>query len=209
MGHSRASKEQTHARLVAAAAARFKEHGVDGISLADLMKELKLTHGGFYKHFASRDELVTEALDLALSQSAQTVRERLFGGEQPDLSRFVDFYLADAHREGRAEGCAVAALAGDAARKSAAVQAQFREHIAGNVDSLVKALPPVGSSEERRASALLVLSALYGALTMARAVGDSALSREILRTARKRIPALAGGGNTPRSGPKKKARAPH
>jgi TetR/AcrR family transcriptional repressor of nem operon len=208
MGHSRASKEQTHARLVAAAAARFKEHGVDGISLADLMKELKLTHGGFYKHFASRDELVTEALDLALSQSAQSVRERLFGGGQPDLSRFVDFYLADAHREGRAEGCAVAALAGDASRKSAAVQAQFREHIAGNVDSLVKALAPVGSAEERRASALLILSALYGALTMARAVGDSALSREILRTVRKRIPALAGGEHKPRSRAKKKARAP-
>jgi TetR/AcrR family transcriptional regulator, transcriptional repressor for nem operon len=208
MGHSRASKEQTHARLVAAAAARFKEHGVDGISLADLMKELKLTHGGFYKHFASRDELVTEALDLALSQSAQSVRERLFGGGQPDLSRFVDFYLADAHREGRAEGCAVAALAGDASRKSAAVQAQFREHIAGNVDSLVKALAPVGSAEGRRASALLILSALYGALTMARAVGDSALSREILRTVRKRIPALAGGEHKPRSRAKKKARAP-
>jgi TetR/AcrR family transcriptional repressor of nem operon len=202
MGHSKASKEQTHARLVAAAAARFKERGVDGISLADLMKDLKLTHGGFYKHFDSRDELVTEALDLALKQSGASVRERLFGGDKPDLLRFVDFYLAESHREGRADGCAVAALAGDAPRKSAAVQAQFRAHIESNLDSLVEALAPGGSTEERRASALMVLSALYGALMMARAVGDSSLSREILRTARKRIPALGGV----RSLPKKKTR---
>ena len=62
MGHSKASKANTRARLVQAAAARFKERGVDGISLSDLMKDLKLTHGGFYRHFDSRDELVTEAL---------------------------------------------------------------------------------------------------------------------------------------------------
>ena len=78
MGHSQASKADTHARLVAAAAARFKERGIDGISLADLMKDLKLTHGGFYKHFNSRDELVTEALQLALAQSGRAMRERLF-----------------------------------------------------------------------------------------------------------------------------------
>jgi TetR/AcrR family transcriptional regulator, transcriptional repressor for nem operon len=145
---------------------------------------------------------LTEALDLALKQSGASVRERLFGGDKPDLVRFVDFYLAEAHREGRADGCAVAALAGDASRKSAAVQAQFRAHIESNLDSLVEALAPGGSTEERRASALMVLSALYGALMMARAVGDSSLSREILRTARKRIPALAGV----RSLPKKKTR---
>ncbi|HEY1314987.1 MAG TPA: TetR/AcrR family transcriptional regulator [Steroidobacteraceae bacterium] len=205
MGHSKASKEQTHARLVAAAAARFKERGVDGISLADLMKDLKLTHGGFYKHFDSRDELVTEALDLALKQSGASVRERLFGGDEPDLSRFVDFYLAEAHRDGRADGCAVAALAGDAPRKGAAVHAQFRAHIESNLANLVEALAPGGSPAERRASALMVLSALYGALMMARAVGDSPLSREILRTARKRIPALGGV----RSLPEKKTRNPH
>src|SRR3979490_263613 len=81
MGHSKASKGMTHARLVAAAAARFKERGVDGISLSDLMKDLKLTHGGFYRHFDSRDELVAEALDLGLKQCGRTLRDRLFAGE--------------------------------------------------------------------------------------------------------------------------------
>jgi TetR/AcrR family transcriptional regulator, transcriptional repressor for nem operon len=187
MGHSKASKANTLTRLVAAAAARFKERGVDGISLADLMKDLKLTHGGFYKHFGSREELVTEALDLALAESGQSVRERLFDGDRPDLAGFVDFYLSEAHRDGRDTGCAVAALAGDAQRKGAAVQAQFREHIKGNIESLSEVLGAGTSTDETRARALLVLSALYGALIMARAVGDSPLSREVLRTVRKQV----------------------
>ena len=77
MGYSKASKANTHARLVEAAAARFKERGIDGISLADLMKELKLTHGGFYRHFDSRDELVAEALALALAHAQGNRRSGL------------------------------------------------------------------------------------------------------------------------------------
>ena len=162
MGYSKASKANTHARLVEAAARRFKERGVDGISLADLMQDLKLTHGGFYKHFGSRDELVTEALELAMKQIGLV----------------------------RADGCAVAALAGDAPRKSAGVQAQFREHIDGNLKALSELLKP-GSPQEARGSAILVLCSLYGALMTARAVGDSPLSREILRTVRQRVLTLA------------------
>jgi TetR/AcrR family transcriptional regulator, transcriptional repressor for nem operon len=199
MGHSKASKAITHARLVAAAAARFKERGVDGISLSDLMKDLKLTHGGFYRHFDSRDDLVAEALDLALAQSGQAMREHLFVGDKPDISGFIDFYLGEAHRDGRATGCAVAALAGDAPRKSADVQAQFREHIELNLKMLSEALAAGGSPDASRATALLVLSTLYGALTMARAVGDSPLSREALRTVRKGVLNL--------SAPAKKRRA--
>jgi TetR/AcrR family transcriptional regulator, transcriptional repressor for nem operon len=203
MGHSKVSKANTHARLVESAAARFKERGVDGISLADLMKDLELTHGGFYKHFASRDELVTEALELALAQSGQAMRDRLFDGDNPDIAGFVDFYLDESHRDGRAAGCAVAALAGDAPRKSADVQAQFRKQIERNLETLSEALGP-GLPEESRATALLILSALYGALTMARAVGDSPLSREVLRTVRKRILNLSGPAKKPRTRAKAK-----
>ena len=205
MGHSKASKANTHARLVEAAAARFKELGIDGISLADLMKDLKLTHGGFYKHFGSRDELVTEALALALTETGQAMRERLFPEGKPDVEAFVDFYLDEAHRDERAAGCAVAALAGDAARRSTDVREQFRESIEGNLDTLTEALAPrAGTSggsaasagaraspAEPRGAALLVLSALYGALIMARAVGDSPLSSEILSTVRQRILGLS------------------
>ena len=207
MGHSKASKAETHTRLVAAAAARFKERGIDGISLADLMKDLKLTHGGFYKHFNSRDELVTEALQLALAQSGRAMRERLFDQAKPDVPGFVDFYLDESHRSGRAAGCAVAALAGDAPRKSADVQAQFRAQIDSNLEALTVALETGGAglaSAEARATALLVLSALYGALMMARAVGDSPLSREVLQSVRKQLSKLTAPG----PGSAKKTRLP-
>ncbi len=187
MGHSKASKANTHARLVATADARFKERGVDGISLADLMKELQLTHGGFYKHFESRDELVTEALELALAQSEQAMRQRLGQEDAADLAGFVDFYLGEAHRDSRADGCAVAALAGDAARKGTRVQEQFRGQIERNLKLLSKVLETSKGHDDGRARALLLLSELYGALTMARAVGESPLSREILKTVRERI----------------------
>jgi len=187
MGHSKASKANTHARLVEAAAARFKERGVDGISLADLMKDLDLTHGGFYKHFASRDELVKEALELALAESGHAMRERLMRGEEADLAGFVDFYLGEAHRDSRADGCAVAALAGDAARKGTDVQAQFREQIERNLELLSEVIEAGSETDDARGRAVVVLSELYGALTMARAVGDSPLSREILETVRERI----------------------
>ena len=196
----------THARLVAAAAARFKERGVDGISLADLMKDLKLTHGGFYRHFDSRDELVAEALDLALAQSGQSMREHLFDRDQPDFAGFVDFYLDEAHRDARATGCAVAALAGDAPRKSAEVQAQFRRQIETNLATLSEVLRRGGSAAEARAKALLVLSALYGALMMARAVGDSPLSREVLQTVRQRVLRLDDGAKQSRARPKARKR---
>jgi TetR/AcrR family transcriptional repressor of nem operon len=199
MGHSKASKANTHARLVEAAAARFKERGVDGISLSDLMKDLKLTHGGFYKHFESRDELVSEALALALAQSGQVLREHVFHGDKPDVAGFVDTYLDEAHRDGRAGGCAVAALAGDAPRKSADVQAQFRRQIESNLGILGEALRQEGSTGDSRATAILVLSTLYGALIMARAVGDSLLSSEVLRTVRKRLLTLSGPAKKPRA----------
>jgi TetR/AcrR family transcriptional repressor of nem operon len=190
MGYSKANKANTHARLVQTAASRFKERGVDGISLADLMKDLKLTHGGFYKHFASRDALVTEALALALKQSGEAMRAHGLGQDKPDLAGFLDFYLGETHRDGRADGCAVAALAGDAPRKSADVRAQFREHVDGNLQAISQVLR-AGSSQAARETAIVVLCALYGALMTARAVGDSPLSREILRTVRKRVLTLA------------------
>jgi TetR/AcrR family transcriptional regulator, transcriptional repressor for nem operon len=185
MGHSKASKAATHERIVKAAAERFKERGVDGIGLAELMKELDLTHGGFYKHFASREQLVAEALQLALTDSGRSMRERLTEGGKSNVVGFVNFYLGEAHRAARANGCVVAALAGDAARESPEIQAQFREQIDQNLDVLSAALEP--KSQDARAEAIFVLSALYGALTMARAVGDSPLAREVLRTVRKRL----------------------
>ena len=110
----------------------------------------------------------------ASSWSGETIGERRPDGQCRTVAGFVDFYLDEAHRDARSNGCTVAALAGDAARKSPDVQTQFRRQIESNLEILGEALNRSGAPEPRE-TALLLLSTLYGALMMARAVGDVAL----------------------------------
>src|ERR1700681_217909 len=98
MGHSKADKDESHDRIVQVAAARFRETGVDGVGVADLMKEAGLTHGGFYRHFASRDELVAEAIEQALRDGGVAV-DALAKLEHAPLATLVDAYLSAVHRD--------------------------------------------------------------------------------------------------------------
>lgn len=191
MGHSQADKAQTHQRLVKTAAGQFRDRGIEGISLADLMKQLGLTHGGFYKHFGSRDELVGEAVEHALAEGDETMRGLLFKDGKPDLSRFVRTYLSAAHRDSRATGCTISALSADVARKGEDLHALFRDQIERNIGTLSQALEGVPAGQ-RRDQALLLLSALYGALMIARSIGDSRLSQEVLRTVGDKVLSLGG-----------------
>src|SRR5260370_24954171 len=121
MGHSKAAKEKSPRRIVKPAAARFRERGLDGIGLADLMKEADLTHGGFYGHFDSREELVAEAIECALRDGGEAVAS-VAGGNHPPaatLRLLVDAYLSVAHPDGFATSCAVTTIADALARRHA------------------------------------------------------------------------------------------
>ena len=148
-----------------------------------------------YRHFAARLNSSPRPRNCNGGERGQSAQACIgcHGDHLRDIAAFVDFYLDEAHRDGTLADvpAAVAALAGDAPRKNAGVQAQFRKHIEGNLEVLSKALPPGASPAEARAAAILVLSALYGALIMARAVGDSPLSREVLRTVRRQVGAMS------------------
>src|SRR5580658_3803342 len=107
VGHSKAAKSSSHDRILDVAARRFRERGFDGVGLAELMAEAGLTHGGFYKHFASRDALVAEATARAFESV-----DRKFATQPPDAARarlaaFLDAYLAPAHRDDPGDGCAI------------------------------------------------------------------------------------------------------
>ncbi|WP_029921775.1 TetR/AcrR family transcriptional regulator [Nevskia soli] len=191
MGHSQADKAQTHQRLVRTAAGQFRDRGIEGISLAELMKLLGLTHGGFYKHFSSRDELVGEAIGYALAEGDAAMHGWLFKDGKADLPNFIHTYLSEAHRDSRANGCTVSALSADVARKGEDLQGLFRDQIERNIGMLVAAMEGVPAGE-RRGQAMLLLSALYGALMLARSTGDSRLSQEFLRTVGDKLVALGG-----------------
>lgn len=176
MRQSREEKARTHDRIVEIASARIREQGVDAPGVAEIMQAAGLTHGGFYKHFDSRDELITEAADRAFASSERAVEELLDGAADP-LAVFVDWYVSAEHRDDPAAGCPVVALGGDVGRGAHAVRDAYRGQVERYLATLERLLGD-------RAQATVALSALVGSLTLARAVGDEPLSDEILRDVR-------------------------
>ncbi len=181
MGHSRANKREHHDQIVGVAASRFREDGVDRVGVAELMHDAGLTHGGFYRHFASRDELVAEAVERALHDGGQAMAAVAESPQDP-LAAVIDAYLSTSHRDNLGTSCAVTTLASDVARSSPRARAAYTRQVGIYIDMLVGLLPPE-SDVPRRASAIAALSTLVGAVSMARAVDDEVLSREILAAA--------------------------
>ncbi len=190
MGHSRADKAESHHRIVRMAAARFRETGVDGVGVADLMKDAGLTHGGFYRHFASRDELVAEAIECALHEGAQAV-DAVANIKRSPLAALVDGYLSTAHRDDLATSCAVTTLAGDVARSNDRARSAYTRQVCTYLALLTKLIAG-DKQRSRRTKAIAALSTLVGAVSMARAVNDEKLSREILKSAADELKARLG-----------------
>jgi TetR/AcrR family transcriptional regulator, transcriptional repressor for nem operon len=190
MGHSQAEKARTHERIVAAASRQFREKGLDGIGLADLMKGAGVTVGGFYKHFPSRDALVGEAVADAFGPWEVRVREAEASGQKISFIELLAEYLEPAHRDRRGEGCVFAALAADLARSDDATRAAATEQIDRTLNLLARLL---GDAEDKRPAAILAYSAMIGAISLARIATDAALSDEILGSTQAALVQLAGG----------------
>jgi TetR/AcrR family transcriptional repressor of nem operon len=190
MGHSQADKAESHDRIVRVAAARLRESGIAGIGVADLMKEAGLTHGGFYRHFASSDALVAEAIERALHEGGQAVAA-VANIEECPFAAVVDAYLSPAHRDDLATSCAVTTLAADVARCDDAVRAAYAKQVGAYLD-LLGGLVAGDTPGSRRTHAIAALSTLVGAVSIARAVNDEALSREILGSAAEELKARLG-----------------
>jgi TetR/AcrR family transcriptional repressor of nem operon len=185
MGHSQKDKEKNHAQIVEIAAQKMRESGTEGPGVAEIMKAAGLTHGGFYKHFDSRDDLVAEAVEAAVAQSREGVAEVVEGADDP-LTALVDWYLSPAHRDQPGSGCAVVALGADAARADKRVRATYTgqvERYVAQMEELLASDGDGGDPEVRR-RAIAAVSEMVGAVLIARAVGDEALSEEILAAAR-------------------------
>ncbi len=191
MGTSQAAKAASHDRILDIAAARIRRDGIDSLTVAELMKEAGLTHGGFYRHFDSREHLVAEAAQRALSHGgAWTIAAARLGGQR-GYTALVDGYLSARHRDHPEYGCAVACNAADVARAGGSARAsytrQVKECLAVLADLIDNPDRHVGERE-----AVLTLSVLVGAISMARAVDDPDLSQQILTNAaaalKERIP---------------------
>jgi TetR/AcrR family transcriptional regulator, transcriptional repressor for nem operon len=183
MGHSQKDKEKNHAQIVEIAAQKMRESGTEGPGVAEIMQAAGLTHGGFYKHFDSRDDLVAEAVEAAVAQGREGIGEVIEGADDP-LAAFVDWYLSPAHRDEPGTGCAVVALGADAARADERVRATYT----GQVERYVAQMEDLlGGGEDARRRAIAAVSAMVGAMLISRAVDDEALSEEILAAVRESV----------------------
>ena len=179
-----AGSGQTRQRILKAAAAKFRQNGIGGTGLSDLMGAAGLTHGGFYRHFDSKDQIVAEACAAA----TESAIARFFSDKSPQsgLKARVAKYLSPAHRDDPAAGCPLAALGSEIARcdektRAAATQA-FLELVNIIAAESGKTRPDVA-----RRRALVAAATMIGAVTMSRIVTDPELSASILREAEKQL----------------------
>jgi TetR/AcrR family transcriptional regulator, transcriptional repressor for nem operon len=178
VGSSQADKTASHERIVKTASRRMRRDGINSVSVAELMNEAGLTHGGFYRHFDSREHLVAEAIDTALAQGSERIQAAAKLGGPEGLAAIIDGYLSRLHRDKPETGCAVAALPTDIARTNARVRTAYARQVRSYVELLAELTPGRDSDE-----AHLILAALVGALVLARAVGDRGISDQILDSA--------------------------
>lgn len=166
-------------RILDVAAQLFRERGFDGIGVADLMKEAGLTHGGFYGHFSSKEELIAEASARAATNTLALLSEQAERAGNDPLAAFASGYLSSRHRDNPGTGCLLAALGPDVSRQGHAVRRTVTDYVRSAVD-LLATLVPGKSKAARRQKAIGTYATLVGAMIMARAVDDRALSQEIL-----------------------------
>jgi TetR/AcrR family transcriptional regulator, transcriptional repressor for nem operon len=171
-----AAKEATHERIVSVAARAIRRTGYEGTGVADIMKEAGLTHGAFYAHFASREAMLAEAAGRACAEAAAAAAEVVARTPADQvLASMLGAYLSKEHVERAEVGCPLAALGCETSRQVPEVRRVTTRHIKEMIDLLARQLPDWGQpgAHER---ALVTLSTMVGALLLARAVDEPALS---------------------------------
>jgi TetR/AcrR family transcriptional regulator, transcriptional repressor for nem operon len=186
MGHSRADKARSRERILNEAASQIRDKGLDAISIGGLMQQANLTHGGFYGHFASRSELIAEALEQALIAGEAAARASRDPDKPISLNSMARSYLSRAHRESRKSGCAIAALISDVGRADEVSRAVMERHIEA---FLAKVANVLGDDDD--AQAIMAVSAMIGALAISRVITDQKRSDAVLRKVRDSIIAMA------------------
>jgi TetR/AcrR family transcriptional regulator, transcriptional repressor for nem operon len=180
--YPRGHKEKTREQIVETAARAFREEGVSGVGIGELMGRAGLTHGGFYAHFDSKDALVaaacSRAVDDTWAQMHALVAQAPPGEE---LAAFIRAYVSRTHRDEPGEGCLMPSLGGEMSRQEPAVRAAFTAQIRRVMENIEALLPDTPDRADR---AITLAAGMAGAVLMARAVDDPALSDRILQTCR-------------------------
>jgi TetR/AcrR family transcriptional regulator, transcriptional repressor for nem operon len=184
-GAMRKSREEaalTRKRIVTAAAKEFRMNGIVATGLNDLMKAAGLTHGGFYKHFESKDQLVTEACAEAVESLIEKLTTATSGG--PGAASAA--YLSADHRDNPSKGCPLSSIGSELARSDDKTRDVATDGFLKLVDIMESQFGKIPRDVARQ-RALVAVSTIIGALTMSRIVTDRELSTEMLKAAKKSL----------------------
>jgi TetR/AcrR family transcriptional repressor of nem operon len=171
---------EKHEKILTEAARLFREKGFSGVSVGELMKSAGLTHGPFYNHFSSKEALMAEAVELAMGQSIALMEKYCIGSDAK--AKYVAAYLSTTHRNNPGTGCPIAAMAVEVGR-----DVRLKEPFTRQLKNLLQTMASClrwRSKGSARSESIRAVSAMVGAMVLARAVDDEALSREILREVR-------------------------
>lgn len=176
---SREKAEENRQNVIETSSRLFREKGFDGVGVSTLMQAAGLTHGGFYKQFESKDDLIARATRLALDQTRDRIAAMEQNAGNNSLETVVRYYLSEEHRDAVGHGCALAALGADVARHGPELRKVMQQGVEEYL-SLLEASGAAGAGQGARDQAIATLATLIGALVLSRTVEDPDLSGEIL-----------------------------
>lgn len=174
-------KQATHEKVLKAAARAIRSRGPAGVGVVEIMREAGLTHGGFYAHFASKDDLIAEAVGWMFEETRGRLAKNAAGKTgRAALHAIIDRYVSEAHRDDPGRGCPLPALVSDLPH----LGADTREAFAAGVKGMARRMAGYLPEKTREADLLPLIAQAVGAVALARAVGDPALSSQLLKTTR-------------------------
>lgn len=180
-------KKRTHRRIVESASRQFRAEGMNGPGVAKLMKASGLTHGGFYKHFKSKDDLFIEAFDESVHEIGTMLTDWAKQGSRGEVwKEIVKKYLSVEHCEHPGTGCPIAALSPDIARARPAIRRKIRDSMEAYKKQLVEFMPG-GTSGEKQKNFALIFTAMVGALAVARTMSDTEEKERLLGLVRNHL----------------------
>jgi AcrR family transcriptional regulator len=181
MRYAEDHKAQTHQRILHEAASRFRRDGIGATGLQPLMKALGLTHGGFYAHFKSKDDLVEKALRCAVDQLNESRAAKL--SADGSAAAFIDMYLSPQHRTEPEHGCPLPTMSSELGQRGQ--PSEITDELIGRMLETLEAGMPAG--KENSDKSVMMMSSLVGALVLARSAKDPALAERILQTTREQL----------------------
>ena len=190
---SRQQAAANHERIVEESAKLFRERGFNGIGVADLMKSVGLTHGGFYGQFASKEELMAQATESAAAKMIDKWNALADLGEPDSLAAVANGYLSTGPRDAPGAGCLMAALGPEISRQAKPVRDAFTHSLRATFDALTR-LAPGKSPAQGRKQAIATFAGMVGAMVLARAVNEPELSQEILESVSEALAAFSSHG---------------